>query len=111
MVLLGAAAADAESDRYAGRRTFMRGAPSCSTEPGAARLERGADGGVRGEFDMAGGPVSFFGTVGASGDLLGSQRAAADVEFTRVEGKFSGGTFTGITQSKSCRYRLELKRE
>lgn len=110
LVLLGAAPARAADVRYEGSREFVRGITSCSSQPSAISLEVGDDGGVRGEFVTTAGALRFFGTVSAAGQLLGSSRAIAGVEYTSIEGMVSDGRIDGFTQSNSCRYRLHLTR-
>jgi hypothetical protein len=110
LAVLCAAPASAIDVRYEGRREFVRGQPACTIEPSEVHLELGGDGGVRGEVLTADGAVRFFGTVGLNGKLIGSYRASADAEYTRIEGAFSDDRFAGITQSKSCRYSLDLNR-
>ena len=95
---------------YEGLREFVRGQPSCATQPSAVIVDVGSDGGVRGDVFTQEGALRFFGTVNASGKLFASYRASASTDRANIEGSFNDGRFEGFTQSKACRYSLDLTR-
>jgi len=110
LALLGAAPARGADSRYEGRREFVRGTAACSSQPSAVSMEVGADGGVRGEVVTTEGTLRLYGTLSAAGRLVGNYRAAAGAEYTSVEGVIRDDRIEAFTQSKSCRYRLDLTR-
>ncbi len=110
LTLLGAVPALALDERYEGRRELVGGSPACSNVPTEVSMEVGADGGVRGEVFTTDGPLRFYGTLSATGRLLGTYRVSTGSDYTSVEGVLSEGSVEGSTQSKSCRYRLHLTR-
>jgi hypothetical protein len=114
-VLLGAASgvtpAAALDAHYEGQREFVRGHSSCSTQSSPVNFDVGSDGGLRGDVVTTEGVLRFYGTVSATGKLIANYRASAAAEFASIEGAFSDDRFAGFTQSKTCRYRLDLTRQ
>lgn len=110
LALLGAVPALAIEVHYQGRRELVRGSPECSGASSEVTVEVGADGGVRGEVFTADGILHFYGTLSSTGKLLGSYRTSIGSDYTSVEGVVSADSIEGVTQSKNCRYRLQLMR-
>ena len=110
MTLLGASPVGFLDSHYEGVREFVRGATSCSTQAEAISVDVGSDGGVRADVATLEGQLRFFGTVAATGRLFATSRSAGAAEFVRLEGAFTGDRFEGLTQSKNCQYKVDLRR-
>jgi hypothetical protein len=110
MMLIRASPAGSLDSHYEGRREFVRGMTTCSTQADPISFTVGHDGGVRGDVATSEGPLRFYGTVGATGHLLATSGSAAGAEFVSLEGVFKDDRFEGFIQSKSCRYKIALTR-